>query len=57
MNLNFVTNLISLAVLGTIAVYAVLAYPTVSFYEVFLGLAVSLTNFLIGRGNENSDLF
>lgn len=57
MNLNFVTNVISLLVLGSLAAYAVFIYPDISFYEVFLGLAVSLTNFLIGRDDKFNDLF
>ncbi|MHC1738973.1 MAG: hypothetical protein AB9882_13285 [Ignavibacteriaceae bacterium] len=57
MNLNFVTNIISLLVLGSLAIYAVLIYPDISFYEVFLGLAVSLTNFVIGRDDKSNDLF
>ena len=57
MNLNFVTNVISLLVLGSLAGYAVFTYPDISCYEVFLGLAVSLTNFVIGRDEKFNDLF
>ena len=52
MNINAVTNYIGLVTFISVILILFFSYPDVGWFEIFLGIIVSITNLFTGRTNE-----